>query len=68
MLAVTDSHQQAQTELENELENEGVDISTEDGKFAITKNNIKAISELPLSVDTTRTQILITTPTARPCR
>ncbi len=54
-----------QEELENELETEGVEVSTEDGKFAIMKNNIKAVSELPLSVDTSKTQILITTPNGK---
>lgn len=55
-------HESEQEQLENELESEGVEVSTEDGKLAITKHDVKALSELPLSVDTTRRQIMVTTP------
>lgn len=55
-------HESDKQQLEKDLEDEGIDISTEGGKFALTKNNVKALSDMPLSVDTTRKQIMITTP------
>lgn len=55
-------HESDQQQLEKDLEDEGIDISTEDGKFALTRNNVKALSDRPLSVDTTRKQVMIVTP------
>ena len=54
-----------QDKLEQDLEDEGVHVSTEDGHFALTKNNIKAVSDMPISVDTTRREIMITTPNGK---
>lgn len=52
-------------ELEDDLEDEGIEISTEDGKVAISKDHVTAVSTLPISVDTTRRQILVTTPNGK---
>ncbi len=55
-------HVADRNELENDLEDEGIEISTEDGELAISADHVKAVSTLPLSVDATRKQILVVTP------
>lgn len=51
-----------QKEVEDELENEGIKISTESGKPTITKNQVSASTDFPLSVDVTTRQLTVTTP------
>lgn len=58
-------HDVDRNELEEDLEDEGIEISTEDGKIAISKDHVTAVSTLPISVDTTRRQILVTTPNGK---
>ncbi|MCL4366363.1 hypothetical protein M1437_04005 [Patescibacteria group bacterium] len=57
-----DGMEKAQEDIDNKLENEGIKISTESGKPVITKNNIKAEIDFPLSVDIATRQLTVTTP------
>lgn len=52
----------AEDELENELEKEGVKIATGGGHLAIAKNKYAATTNFPLSVDVNTKQLIVTTP------
>lgn len=49
-------------ELENKLEDEGVEISTEDGDLTVGKGNTKAVSRFPLSINPITHELIVTTP------
>lgn len=48
--------------IEDKLEDEGVEISTQSGRIAITRNQVTATSRFPLSVDVNTNQLIVTTP------
>ncbi len=54
--------EKVQKEIENELEDEGIKISTESGKPTITKNKVTASTDFPLSVNVATHQLTVTTP------
>lgn len=49
-------------EVENELEDEGVEIATRGGRLAFSKNKVEATTNFPLSVDLTTNQLVVMTP------
>lgn len=51
-----------QKEIEDELEDDNIKISTESGKPILTKNNVGATSEFPLSIDVITKQLVVNTP------
>lgn len=48
--------------LSDELENEGIDISTASGKTTFSKNSIAASTNFPLSIDVVTKQLVVATP------
>lgn len=51
-----------QKEIEDELEDDNIKISTESGEPVLTKNNVGATSEFPLSIDVITKQLVVNTP------
>lgn len=57
-----DEETEVEDEIENELEEDGIKIATDSGKPLITKNNIGALTDFPLSIDVGTNQLIVTTP------
>lgn len=49
-------------EVEDELEEEGIEITTESGKIALKKGNTTAHSNFPLSINPATGELIVTTP------
>lgn len=47
---------------ENELKDDDIEIATENGELAIRKNNVRAVSQFPLSIDPVTRTLQVTTP------
>lgn len=56
-----DELEEVEKEVENELEDEGIEISTSSGKPTVIKNQVAASTEFPLSVDVSTNQLILTT-------
>lgn len=52
----------AQNELENELEKDGIKIGTQSGETIITKNNFSTLTRFPLSINPDTRQLTVNTP------
>lgn len=57
-----DELSEVENEIENELGDDDLEISTKSGKPAIVQNNTTAETDFPLSVDVGTNQLIITTP------
>ena len=57
-----DELEEIETEIEDELEDDGIEISTDSGKPTVIKNQVAASTEFPLSIDVGTNQLIITTP------
>lgn len=53
---------EVENEIEDELEKDGIKISTGSGKPIFAKNNIAALTDFPLSVDVGTNRLIVTTP------
>ena len=49
-------------QIEQDLEKQGINVSSEDGRLAIEKENVSAVSHFPLSVNPTTKELTVTTP------
>lgn len=57
-----DELEEVENEIEDELGNDDLEISTKSGRPAIVQNNTTAETEFPLSVDVGTNQLVVTTP------
>lgn len=57
-----DEVEELENEIEDELESEDIDISTDSSGLSIKKNNVQALTNFPLSVDSVTKQLIVTTP------
>jgi len=57
-----DELEEMENELEQELEDEGIQITTSSGRPVFIRNSVGASTDFPLSVDTVTRQLIITTP------
>lgn len=57
-----DELEEMENELEQELEDDGIQITTSSGKPVFVKNSVGATTDFPLSVDIVTKQLIITTP------
>lgn len=51
-----------ENEIENELGEDGIEIATGSGKPILTRNNVAALTDFPLSVDVGTNRLIVTTP------
>lgn len=56
-----DELEEVENEIENELEDDGIEISTSSGKPIVIKNHVAASTEFPLSIDVGTNQLILTT-------
>lgn len=54
-----------ENEIENGLEEDGIEIATGSGKPILTKNNVAALTDFPLSIDVGTNQLILTTPSGQ---
>ena len=57
-----DEKEEVENKIDDELEDEGIEISTGSGRPMVIKNQIAASTEFPLSIDVGTNQLIITTP------